>query len=132
MLEKTRTLAAERSYKSVVRVMTRDNVITTRTAWDARTVDTFDQVRKRPGAASAKTPSINAKMMSRAYLSRYAPIPLLDDLLTILRGPLPKRTPRDVRPLCNMLLDEFSCRQFFDNLSTTENQHPITDRCEFL
>src|SRR5258708_7814552 len=99
MLEKTRTLAAERSYTSVARVMTRDNVITTRTAWDPRTVDTFDQVRKRPGAASEKNPSRSEKIMIRPYLSPYAPIRILDDLLTILSGPLPKRTPRDVRPL---------------------------------
>src|SRR5580704_15322855 len=54
MLQKTRTLAAERSYRSVPRVMTKERVNTTRTAWDPRTAETFDQVRKRPGAAALK------------------------------------------------------------------------------
>src|ERR1700722_2208103 len=47
---------------SVASVMTSERVRTTRTACDPSTAETFDQVKKRPGAAALNTPSriINA------------------------------------------------------------------------
>src|SRR3984893_2205194 len=69
ILEKTRTLAAERSYKSVARVITSDSVKTTRTACDPSTAETFDQVRKRPGATALKTSSRTMNAPINPYFS---------------------------------------------------------------
>src|SRR5580692_12480741 len=69
ILEKTRTLAAERSYKSVARVITSDSVKTTRTACDPSTAETFDQVRKRPGATALKTSSRTTNAPINPYFS---------------------------------------------------------------
>src|SRR5580692_8520852 len=57
ILQKTSTLAADRSYMSVASVITSDSVKTTRTACDPSTAETLDQVRKRPGEAALKTSS---------------------------------------------------------------------------
>src|SRR6202795_4877650 len=69
ILQKTRTLAAERSYKSVARVITSESVKTTRTACDPSTAETFDQVRKRPGAMALNTSSRIMKAPINPYVS---------------------------------------------------------------